>query len=200
MTWVKVCGLTRRADVVAAVEAGADAVGFVLVAGTPRCIDMETVRELAADVPVSTVVLTHGLRPSDVEALFEATGADGVQPYGSAAAAVAAKAAELGALVLVPGPPVERDWITAVPDGAYPLLDTPAPGTLGGTGRIFDWETSEGIERDFVLAGGLGPDNVGAAIGLALPWGVDASSRLESVVGVKDHGKVAAFVAEAKSA
>lgn len=200
MTWVKVCGLTRRADVVAAVEAGADAVGLVLVAGTPRCIEVETARSLATDVPVSTVLLIHDVDAGDLEALLEATGADGVQPYGAGAVAVAVKAAELGALVLVPGSPVERDWMTEVPAGAYPLLDTPEPGTLGGTGRTFDWANSEGIGRDFVLAGGLGPGNVAEAIEMVRPWGVDASSRLESVVGVKDHGKVAAFVAEAKSA
>ena len=79
-----------------------------------------------------------------------------------------------------------------------PLLDTPSDAALGGTGRAFDWRLVESLRGHFVLAGGLGPDNVGEAVDAIAPWGVDASSRLESAPGQKDPGMVAAFIEKAK--
>jgi phosphoribosylanthranilate isomerase len=88
----------------------------------------------------------------------------------------------------------------AIPVGQIPLLDTWSAERHGGTGSVFDWSLAEGLQRRFILAGGLGPENVAAAIRQVRPWGVDASSRLESSPGIKDAGKVAAFITEAKRA
>ena len=199
MMWVKVCGITREIDLAAAAEAGADAVGFVMVPGSPRRIPGARVRSLVADSPVATYVLTLDLDPGDVPRLLADTGADGIQPYGVGAMPAAAAALSLGARALVSGSPGDVGWMSELPPLAIPLLDTPSEAVLGGTGRAFDWSGVAAIERDLVIAGGLGPENVARAILASGAWGVDASSRLESKPGIKDPGRVAAFVEEARS-
>jgi len=87
--------------------------------------------------------------------------------------------------------------LAAISGDELPLLDS---DSIGGTGVSFDWSWLTGLDRPFVLAGGLGPDNIEAAIARVAPWGVDASSGLESAPGVKDLIKVAAFVSKAKGA
>lgn len=199
MTWVKVCGLTREEDVIAAGAAGADAVGLVLVPSSPRVITLERATHLAAVATTKTVLLVADATVEQAAELVAATGVDGVQPYGDHAASVAAATARMGHLALLPLRP-RRNESHHSPDGVVPLFDAPAPGSLGGTGRTFDWELLHGYQGDYVLAGGLGPENVARAVGLLRPWGVDASSGLERAPGIKDHSKVAAFIEEAKSA
>ncbi|MGB9358067.1 MAG: phosphoribosylanthranilate isomerase [Acidimicrobiia bacterium] len=200
MTWVKVCGLTREPDVAAAVDAGADALGFVLASGSPRQISAERAADLMDGVPALRVLLTVGTTLEDVVAVVGATSPDGLQPYGEHADAVAAWAQANGFLVLHP---LRRDaaggWgIGVVPDGQIPLLDSATDAQLGGTGVPLDWAGIERPERRFVLAGGLNASNVATAVATLRPWGVDASSGLESAPGVKDTARVAAFVEEAK--
>ncbi|NNF65285.1 MAG: phosphoribosylanthranilate isomerase [Acidimicrobiia bacterium] len=199
-TWVKVCGLTHRDDVSIAVDAGADAIGFNLMPESPRYVSIDTAAELVPSAEVVTsVLLTVDVTVGEALHALAATGAGGVQPYGRHAADVAHFAARAGLLVLWPAHAVDRESVLAIPNDQTPLLDTPDNAVRGGTGRVFDWSTTSYLERDFVLAGGLGPDNVRAAIAAVRPWGVDASSGLESVPGRKDPGKVLAYVEEAKS-
>lgn len=199
MTWVKVCGLTRAVDVAAAVEAGADAVGFVSHPGSPRYVSLPAIAELAAGLPVTRVVLTVNLGVRAALTAVEATAVDAIQPYGPDAAQITAAALAEGVKVLRPfaaGPDLELPE----DDGSIPLLDTPDDGVFGGTGRTFEWEWVRDLRRRFVLAGGLNPSNVAAAVRAVRPWGVDASSGLEAAPGVKHPGKVDAFVQEAKRA
>ncbi|MGH9166647.1 MAG: phosphoribosylanthranilate isomerase [Acidimicrobiia bacterium] len=201
MTWVKVCGLTRREDVEAAVEAGADAVGFVLAPGTPRRVDVEQARRLGRDLPVVRVVVTVDLPPDEVLLQVKEAGAEGVQLHGRHASEAAAAAVGAGYLVLRPVRVRDRVDLSEIPEGQIPLLDAYRRGLHGGTGQRFDWGLIDpGLERRYVLAGGLGPDSVRAAVARLRPWGVDATSRLEVSPGVKDPAKVAAFVREAKQA
>ncbi|MGH8935033.1 MAG: phosphoribosylanthranilate isomerase [Acidimicrobiia bacterium] len=201
MTWVKVCGLTRREDVEAAVEAGADAVGFVLAPGTPRRVDVEQARRLGRDLPVVRVVVTVDLPPDEVLLQVKEAGAEGVQLHGRHASEAAAAAVGAGYLVLRPVRVRDRVDLSEIPEGQIPLLDAYRPELHGGTGQRFDWGLIDpGLERRYVLAGGLGPDSVRAAVARLHPWGVDATSRLEVSPGVKDPAKVAAFVREAKQA
>jgi len=201
-TWVKVCGLTRPADVEAAIRAGADAVGLVLVTRSVRRIDPVQAVNLAATATgrVEVVVLVEG-SPESAVALAKRIGADTVQPYGPAAPAIAEAAmmADLGALLPVPVLANTAIDVSEVPAGARPLLDTATVAGSGGSGRSFDWGMARGVPG-VVIAGGLNAENVAQAIALARPWGVDASSGLEAAAGVKDHGKVAAFVEAARSA
>jgi phosphoribosylanthranilate isomerase len=107
-------------------------------------------------------------------------------------------AAEVGLFVLRP---IDIDFqLSLIPEAHVPLFDNRSGSNLGGTGLPFDHRRLPATDRRFVLAGGLGPDNVGAAIRATRPWGVDASSRLEARPGVKDHDLVARFVREAKQA
>lgn len=199
--WVKVCGLTRPEDVEAAVASGADAVGLVLVGRSPRCLDERRATELAAIAKARTavVVLVEG-EPRQALAAARLIGADTVQPYGLHAVAIAEAALESGMNALLPvpvssGEPINLDGL---PAGARPLLDTAVGGASGGAGVSFDWRRAHGI-TGAVVAGGLSPENVAVAIAQAEPWGVDASSGLETELGVKDHGKVSAFVQAAKT-
>ena len=197
MTWVKVCGLTDEGDVAAVVEGGADAVGFVNVFGSPRYVTLDRAAELASDLPIHSVVLTLDLHPTEALAVLERTRMSGIQPYGDNAAATAAIAFEAGYLVLYPHKVMPG--LDLADDPGIPLLDTPARTELGGTGRVFDWSLVASLSERFVLAGGLGPDNVAVAVEAVRPWGVDASSRLEQSPGRKDRGMVADFIDKAKS-
>lgn len=197
MTWVKVCGLSHHREVVAAVAAGADAVGFVAYAGSPRYIPLEKIAALAAGVPILSVLLTVDLPAVAVMDAVDATGVTAVQPYGTGSAEVAAAALARGLTVLRP---VRASTGMVLPtDGSIPLVDSPHHTLHGGTGTPFDWELATALEGRFVLAGGLGPGNVADAIARVRPWGVDASSGLEQAPGVKDLGKVVAFIEKARA-
>jgi phosphoribosylanthranilate isomerase len=199
MTWVKVCGLTTRRDVLTAVAAGADAVGFNTIPASPRRVDIEAIGELAAGVGIATFLLTVDLMPDEILDAADLTGVTGIQPYGHHAAEAAIAAVAAGLDVLVPLRPSDGQTARDAPAGTRPLFDSGGPG-LGGTGAVFDWDLVASGGAEFVLAGGLGPDNVADAIRAVRPWGVDAASRLEAGPGVKDPGKVAAFIERAKSA
>ncbi len=196
-TWVKVCGLTNRRDVEHAVGAGADAIGVVLYPGSPRHVSAVAAAELVRDVPVMSVVLTVDATADEVLRQAETVGANCIQPYGHHAEEATARAIAAGLTVLRPVRAVANFRLPEQPE-AIPLLDTPHGVLHGGTGSTFDWEIVRRISRRYVLAGGLGPDNVAAAVAAAHPWGVDASSRLEQQPGKKDPGKVTAFIEEAK--
>lgn len=200
--WVKICGLTRPEDVVAAIAAGADAIGLILVKRSPRCLTAQRASELAAVAKDrATVVVLVEEEPAAAVALAQRVGADGIQPYGANAAdaAAAAVATGLGAWLPIGVAANEHFDISNVPTGAIPLLDTSVAGASGGTGRTFDWARAVSVPGA-VVAGGLNPDNVADAISAARPDGVDASSGLEAAVGIKDHSKVTAFVAAARAA
>jgi phosphoribosylanthranilate isomerase len=198
--WVKVCGLTREADVAAAVDAGADAVGFIIAPASPRAVSLERARVLADGIPRQRVLVGVDLTPDELLAAAESAGIDGVQPHGRHSHEAARVACDAGLFVLQPVPVGPSFAAPDIVPGAVALFDTADPVHHGGTGRTFTWEIVASYAGDFVLAGGLGPDNVAAAVAAVRPFGVDASSGLEAAVGVKDHGKVAAFVQEAKSA
>jgi indole-3-glycerol phosphate synthase/phosphoribosylanthranilate isomerase len=163
---VKVCGLTRQEDVDAAVEAGADLVGFIHVPETPRYIDAPLERP---DTVLAVSVFVEETTETD---------ADLVQFYPDRGRAVRGREA----LLLRDGVEVAR------------LLDQPWQGEDPA-----HWSVAAAAEGRIVLAGGLGPDNVRDAIAAVRPWGVDASSSLESAPGVKDHDKVRAYVEAART-
>lgn len=199
MTWVKVCGVTRVDDVAVASEAGADAVGFNIYEGSKRYIETSAVPDLVgAAGAMMTVLVAVDMEPGELLAASARTGARGVQPHGRFAAAAAQAAIDAGLFVLRPIPVSGGVDLDTVPNNQVPLLDTADEEVHGGTGRTFDWRLAAGIERPFVLAGGLGPDNVAAAVAAASPWGVDASSGLELKPGIKDSDKVRRFIEEAK--
>ncbi len=200
MTWVKICGLRTSADVKAATDAGADAVGFVLAQDSPRAIRPDLAARLIIDCELPSFLVTVDASPSEILDLIDFTAASGVQPHGAdtAAAALAARRADLA--VLRPLFVADDLDLSDIPDDQIPLLDTHIPGMHGGTGQRFDPELLPTIERRWVMAGGLDPTNVAEAVSDLRPYGVDASSGLESSPGHKDHDLIRAFVREAKRA
>ena len=163
---VKVCGLTRQEDVDAAVEAGADLLGFVFAPASPRCAPA------LLDVPATALSVAVFVGEP------EQTGADLVQLYPDDGGAVRGREA----LLLRGSEPVAR------------VLDLPWQGE-----DPEHWRAAARAKDRIVLAGGLGPDNVRAAVAAVRPWAVDASSALELEPGIKDHAKVRAYVAEARA-
>ena len=201
MTWVKVCGITDERALAAAIEGGADAVGFVLAPESPRYLDLDTAARLMEGVPISRFIVTVDLSADAALAAAEVTGADGIQNHGRHATEVAAEAIEAGYLCLHPvrvGPGGPEVPLRTIPDQAVPLFDTASAIVHGGTGATFDWSLLDSPGRPFVLAGGLGPDNVAEAIAAVRPFGVDASSRLEDSPGVKNPASIRAFIERAK--
>ena len=198
MTWVKVCGLRTPADVEATAEAGADAAGLVLVPDTPRFLTVPEASRLAALSVLPSVILTRDMTPERLVETWERVGAAGVQPYGEHQERAGRAAARAGAFVLYPVRVRGPVRLEAIPDGHLALLDGYAPGSLGGAGAEVPGEWLPPPGSRYVLAGGLRPDNVAAAVRARRPWGVDASSGLESAPGFKDPARIAAFVRAAK--
>lgn len=197
MVWVKVCGVTTRAAAEAAVAAGADAIGLVLIE-SPRRISAKAALEISHGLDVERIVLIDTDTGDAALALTAAAGATGVQVYGSHASAVAEACRSAGYMVLRPARADSGFDLGHVAVDHIPLLDSGNPTMLGGTGIPFAWSGAADIERPFVVAGGLSSDNVADAIAATGAWGVDASSRLESSPGLKDPELVRAFVAAAR--
>lgn len=197
MTWVKVCGLRTVADVVTAQESGADAIGLVL-APSPRQVDLATARRLAGAANVTVFLVLVDTNPDEALELAVRVGASGIQPYGAGARETATAAMRAGFSVLFPVRASPGFSVDDIPLDQVPLIDNALAGKFGGTGEMFDHKLVSGIVRPFVLAGGLGPDNISAIIESVHPWGVDASSRLESAPGRKDPELITQFVTKAK--
>ena len=182
---VKICGLTRPEDVAAAVEAGADMVGFILAEGTPRYVEPGRARELAAAVPEGVrtvaVVTVPGTTPVD--------GFDLTQSYDTSARG--------------------RDVYLATRDGVAPtdrpagmpvLLDMAFGADPSRAELEAHWARAAATPGPVILAGSLDPANVAAAVAAARPWAVDTARGVESAPGVKDHDLVHLFVRNAKAA
>ena len=194
MTWVKLCGMTRRDDVAAAARLGADAVGFVIYEGSPRRVSLDDVSGLGTGFTLERYLVTVDEAPVRLVAAARRAGVTGVQPHGRHARAAAEAALAEGLTVLFPvgvgdGPVDLGD----VPAGCMPILDTRS-AHHGGTGRRFDWSLAGNLGRPWVLAGGLTPGTVGDAVRLLQPWGVDVASGIEASPGVKDQDLMRGFI------
>ena len=207
---VKICGLTRGRDVLAAVSCGADAVGFVFAAGSKRVIDPHKARELAQLVPafVARVGLFLDQDAEQVGSILEQVPLSLLQFHGREDATycrqfglpyIKAVSMNSGHVAEQAVKQAEREF----PDAAALLMDSHEPGGLGGTGRAFDWKRIGQIGsqtgRPLILAGGLTPDNVRAAVHLVKPWAVDVSSGVEEAPGIKNAEAMRRFIEQAKS-
>jgi phosphoribosylanthranilate isomerase len=205
-TRVKVCGITQPEDGLAAAHAGTQAIGLVFWPRSPRFVDVETARRIAAVLP--PFVLRVGVfvdAPRDVlEQTAEAVGLDVLQLHGAEPpeAVAGLKRRVVKALSVGPGFRVE-DVDRYVEHGAVILLDASGGGQPGGTGRTFDWSVARAVRQrvpHLILAGGLTPENVGEAIRAVDPYAVDVSSGVESAPGRKDEARVRAFIQAVRQA
>jgi phosphoribosylanthranilate isomerase len=240
MTWIKICGMTNLEDALTAVEAGADAMGFVFYEKSPRNVSVEAAREICEKLPEGVEKIGVFVNGSGVEAcdLVLQVGLTGCQSYASEAGE--APSGSTGAMGLGCFPKRPRflvslrmnhlaegeerirklvaDFVNLkknLPKEAWALtevmntivLDSGDLRTPGGTGKTFDWEGAVPIAEEMrrggvnlVVAGGLTPENVGDAIEILKPWGVDVVSGVEASPGRKDPEKVRAFVKAVRDA
>ena len=195
-TRIKICGLTREADVDAAVAAGADAIGFVLYAGSARAVPAARAGALARRLPpfVTPVLLFVNATPAEVQAGLQAVPGALLQFHGD----------ESPQDCRAPGRPYLRaarmaqgfdllDWGSRFHDAQALLLDAHVEG-YGGGGQPFDWSCVPAtVPFPVVLSGGLNPANVTDGIARLRPWAVDVSSGVESARGIKDAGLMRRF-------
>ena len=197
---VKICGLRTEAAIDVAVAAGADAVGFVIAEGSPRFVDAETARQLIEHTAgrATTVLVTKGLSPEDAASAAQGCGVDVLQVHGFDRPQVERT------LELFP-----RVWRATSVGKAHVdanleswgeeilLIDSPR----AGSGERWDLGALQTRRPTgpWLLAGGLDPENVAQVIPQAEPSGVDVSSGVESSPGIKDHGLIERFVANARS-
>jgi phosphoribosylanthranilate isomerase len=202
-TRVKICGITCREDAELAIAAGADALGFIFAPSPRRIATEDAARILRALPPFVTTVGV--VVDQDVAALRAACPLDAIQFHGQETPRTLAGAAGIRRIKAFRIR--DESDLTALP--AYEacaeafLLDAYVAGVAGGTGQTFNWDLARrarDIGRPILLAGGLTPDNVGAAIRAARPYAVDISSGVEASPGRKDPAKIAAFLSAVRTA
>ncbi|MBZ0157200.1 MAG: phosphoribosylanthranilate isomerase [Alphaproteobacteria bacterium] len=199
---VKICGITNLEDALAAVDYGADALGFIFFGKSPRFILPERVREIVSYLPplITTVGVFVNEEPERAKETMEQTGLDILQLHGDEPPEVCAVWPRVIRSVRV------KELTDLKPLEIYRasafLLDTYSPGQFGGTGQIFNWDIAVEAKRfgRIILSGGLNPDNVGKAIQRVRPYAVDVSSGIEREKGRKDLKKMRAFIERAKAA
>lgn len=214
MTWVKICGITNLDDACTAVNAGANALGFVFYDKSPRKVDAEAAREIVRSLPrnVEKVGVFVDQTADEIRNIVQAVGLTAVQLHGGRARASVFEDSRpatecVGASKVIPVIPGDslQDGGVRIGQRAHEemfalLIDARANGLVGGTGTTFDWEAASQVIRiisfklPIIVAGGLSALNVNQAIGLFQPFGVDVSSGVEARPGKKDPDKVRAFV------
>ena len=211
-TRVKICGITRAEDGVAAAHAGADAIGLVFWPGTPRCVAAAQAKLIAAAVPpfVSVVALFVDPSKEDVEAVLDQVPIDILQFHGAEPPQFCSSFATPYVKAVPVRPDVDLlQYASRYEDAKGLLFDSFEPGGLpGGTGTTFDWNRlPQRLHKPLIVSGGLTTQNVAAAIRLANPWAVDVSSGVEVTgddgrprKGLKDPIKMAAFIREVRDA
>jgi len=215
-TRVKICGITRVEDGLAAARAGADAIGLVFWPGTPRCVSHDQARAIAAALPafVTVVGLFVDPEPDAVRAALSAVPLDLLQFHGDEPPELCASFGRpyIKAVHVKPGSDLLQ-YASRFSGARALLFDAFQPGGMpGGTGTTFDWnelppQLTEVSSRRLILSGGLTPGSVAAAIRQLRPWGVDVSSGVEMTgddgrprQGIKSPSKIFAFVREVRSA
>ena len=195
--FVKICGITRIEDAEAAVDAGANAIGFVFWPSSPRFIDPYHARRIAAMLPpfVTTVGVFVNQPAEYVSSVATLVRVGAVQLHGDETVSYVAGLARpvIKAIALGHTAPNVEAW----PRRVTMLLDVDDPEKRGGTGRTVDWLAAATIalRRRTILAGGLNPENVADAVARVQPFGIDVSSGVERSPGVKDRGHMRALFA-----
>jgi phosphoribosylanthranilate isomerase len=197
-TRVKICGITRPEDAAAVVTSGADALGLVFYPPSPRCVGAEAARRIACAVaPFVTVTgLFVNAGEAEIRAVLAHVPLALLQFHGQERNADCARFGLpfIKSIAMQPGTDVVA-IMNRYPDAAGFLLDAWQPATQGGGGKTFDWEhVPADAPAPVILAGGLTPDNVAAAIRATRPYAVDVSSGVEQASGVKSAGKIEAFM------
>jgi phosphoribosylanthranilate isomerase len=185
---VKICGITNRDDAMAAVDAGASAIGFNFYRDSPRYISPTGAGLIAEKLPADVwkVGVFVNETPETIARIAIDAGLDVAQLHGSSDAR--------GVRIWRAMSPVDEAALALFGDAEAVLIDSPTDGVSGGSGKTWDWAQAPHLEYKIIIAGGLDADNVRLAIEQARPWGVDACSRIEKAPGLKDHYKMRKFI------
>ena len=197
-TRIKICGITRIEDAKTAVDAGADAIGLVFYAKSPRYVTVEQARLICQCVPafVQCVGLFVNQDAALVQSIYQQAGLSLVQYHGQESATWC----DLVGLPYIKAIRVKdalsaKQGLADYPNAKAILMDTYVDGVAGGTGEVFDWTClPKQSERAVILAGGLDAGNVHRAIQLVNPYAVDVSSGVEDAPGQKAHDKIREFI------
>ncbi|MCO7573910.1 phosphoribosylanthranilate isomerase [Pseudomonas chlororaphis] len=194
----KICGITRIEDALAAVAAGADAIGLVFYAKSPRAVSVQQARAIIAALPpfVTTVGLFVNASRCELGEILDAVPLDLLQFHGdeSAADCDGYHRPYIKALRVKAGDDIAAAC-RAYPQASGILLDTYVEGVPGGTGEAFDWSlVPREVSKPIILAGGLNAENVAQAIAQVRPYAVDVSGGVEQGKGIKDPAKIQAFM------
>lgn len=203
-TRVKICGLTRPEDAVAAVTAGADAIGLVFWQPSSRSVNVERAAEICQQLPafVTVVALLVDAEPEFVRNLLDRLPIGLLQFHGSETPTDCDQFGKpyMKAIRVRPGLDISAE-IERYPAASSILLDAYRKDVPGGTGETFEWQLIPPEYRSrIVLAGGLNPDNVGAAVRQVRPYAVDVSGGVERAPGIKHGEKIRAFIRQARLA
>ena len=198
MTVVKICGVTRAEDAAVAVAAGADMIGLVLWAPSPRAASEQQARRVREVVPAGVLLVGVFVdeQPERIDELVEAAGLDRVQLHGSEPLSLLERYGERA----IRG--VRDGDVSGVPAGMPVIYDRPWGEARDVESLHAHWRLASTLVagRRLLLAGRLDPDNVGPAVRAVRPYGIDCSSGVESAAGIKDHERVRRLVAAAKEA
>ena len=197
-TRVKICGITRVEDAAAAARLGADAIGLVFYAKSPRVVNIPQAQAVIRSLPpfVSVVGLFVNADPEEIRRVLAVVPLDILQFQGGEPADLCRGYGRpyIKALPMRAGSDLSA-MAQPYDDAAGILVDTYVEGLPGGTGRSFDWSRlPEHLACPLILAGGLTPENVAGAVAQVRPWAVDVSGGVETSPGVKDAAKIAAFI------
>ncbi|TIH11121.1 phosphoribosylanthranilate isomerase [Pseudomonas leptonychotis] len=200
----KICGITRVEDALAAVEAGADAIGLVFYAKSPRAVTVQQARSIINALPpfVTTVGLFVDASRCELGEMLDAVPLDLLQFHGdeSPESCEGYHRPYIKALRVKPGDDIAAQ-VALYKNASGVLLDTYVPGIPGGTGEAFDWSlVPEGLSKPIILAGGLTAENVAQAIARVRPYAVDVSGGVEAAKGIKDAQKIRAFMQAVRAA
>lgn len=203
-TRVKICGITRPEDGLAAALAGADAIGLVFYPPSPRNVDISTANRIIELLPpfITRVGLFVDAADSDIRSVLGNVDLDMLQFHGDETDADCRRYGKpwLKAIRMLPGIDLAAA-VAACPGCAGVLLDSSVTGRAGGTGQVFDWGlVNPNLVKPVVLAGGLHAGNVRAAIEKVGPYAVDVSSGVESAPGIKDAARIAHFIEQVGAA
>ncbi|WP_248919312.1 phosphoribosylanthranilate isomerase [Pseudomonas entomophila] len=200
----KICGITRLEDALAAVAAGADAIGFVFYAKSPRAVDVRQARAIISQLPpfVTTVGLFVNASRCELNEILEVVPLDLLQFHGDETPADCEGYHRpwIKALRVRPGDDLEAACKHYAGASGI-LLDAYVAGVPGGTGESFDWSLiPQRLSKPIILAGGLSADNVAEAIRQVRPYAVDVSGGVEQQKGIKDAAKIEAFMRAVRQA
>ncbi|MFC1555550.1 phosphoribosylanthranilate isomerase [candidate division KSB1 bacterium] len=202
-TRVKICGITNLIDAQAAIDAGADALGFVFYPKSPRYISFQNAEKVCSQTKPDIMKIGVFVN-ENIENLCDLSNRGFLTHFqfsGDESADYCEQFADKAIKTFRVKNGIDKNLLKNFQKCKYFLFDSGSDGSYGGSGRIFDWEylKEAGLNKNFILAGGLTPENVKEAILSVKPFMVDVSSGVEKTPGIKDHDKIIRFIDACRS-